>query len=78
MIDNYKVSELTDKLSEAFGNVKEEKISILNLASYCENINGDCNKCLHKTECDKLRPLISEYEFGNEKESVKEVLKRWI
>ena len=29
MIDNYKASELTDKLSAAFGNVKEEKVSIL-------------------------------------------------
>ena len=28
MIDNYKASELTDKLSAAFGNVKEEKVSI--------------------------------------------------
>lgn len=29
MIDNYKASELTDKLSVAFGNVKEEKVSIV-------------------------------------------------
>lgn len=29
MIDNYKASELTDKLSAAFGNVKEEKTSII-------------------------------------------------
>ena len=28
MIDNYKASELTDKLSAVFGNVKEEKVSI--------------------------------------------------
>lgn len=53
-------------------------MNLINLANYCENINSDCNKCLHKTECDELRLLISEYEFGNDKESVKEVLKRWI
>ena len=29
MIDNYKASELTDKLSAAFGNVKEEKASVV-------------------------------------------------
>ena len=53
-------------------------MNLINLANYCENINSDCNKCLHKTECDEFRLLVQKYEFENDKESVKETFKRWI
>ena len=39
MIDNYKASELTDKLGAAFGNIKEEKVSISNESTQTYYVN---------------------------------------
>lgn len=51
---------------------------LINLARYCENINGNCNKCQRKTECDEFQFFTQEYGHENDKESVKETFKRWI
>lgn len=67
-----------DGILQKSTSLKYKYMCLINLACYCENINGNCNKCQRKTECDEFQFFTQEYGHENDKESVKETFKRWI